>query len=263
MNILDKILLQRKSDLANTMERLPFDVIKESANNQPPQIFDFKASISHPSEQGINIIAEVKKASPSKGVICKNFQPLKIAQQYKQAGASALSVLTEERFFLGNKDYLQEISTSVNLPTLRKDFIIHPYQIYEARCLGANAFLLIVACLSDEQLSEYIKIGKSLFLDALVEVHTQEEVTRALDCGATLIGINNRNLKTFETSLDNTLELRKKIPDHITLISESGISTPEHINILKQEKIHAVLVGEAFMKDTSTIPEQMNHLLRG
>ena len=198
---------------------------------------------------GIHVIAEVKKASPSKGVIREDFKPLEIAKAYARGGASALSVLTEEDFFLGSDEYLQTISSAVSLPTLRKDFITEPYQIFEAKLLGASAYLLIVACLEESVLRDLIALGRSIGLTPLIEVHDEAETEIALRAGSTLIGINNRNLRTFQTSLDTTFKLRTLIPPEIPLVSESGIFTRDDVLRLKAANVQAVLVGESLMRE--------------
>ncbi|PKM49446.1 MAG: indole-3-glycerol phosphate synthase TrpC [Firmicutes bacterium HGW-Firmicutes-7] len=198
------------------------------------------------TKEGLSIIGEVKKASPSKGIIKESFNPIEIAKTYETA-VDAISVLTEEDYFLGKDDYLKEISERVTLPTLCKDFILVPEQIYKAKLLGASAVLLIVAILTNEQLEEYVDVAKSVGLDVLVEVHTKQELERALQVGATIIGINNRNLESFETDVNVTIKLRPLIPDGIVVVSESGIQTIEDIMKLKKAKIDAILVGESFM----------------
>lgn len=198
-------------------------------------------------KDGLSIIGEIKKASPSKGLIREDFRPVEIAKEYEQA-VDAISVLTEEDFFLGHEMYLRDVSEAVCLPTLYKDFVIHPNQIYHAKSIGASCVLLIVAILTDRQLSDYIIIAESLGMDALVETHTKQEIKRALKAEAKIIGINNRNLKTFHTDIHTTLKLRKYVPDDKVVISESGIFTPEDIKILKQANIQGVLVGESFMR---------------
>ncbi len=197
----------------------------------------------------LSIIAEVKKASPSKGVIREDFNPVEIAQVYEKAGASAISVLTDEVYFQGSLNYLQDIKKELTLPLLRKDFIIDTYQIEEACAAGASAVLLIVAALNKIQLKEYIKTANNLSLTSLVEVHDEEEVEIALSAGAKVIGINNRNLKTFKTDLKQTEKLVKLMPDDIIIISESGINTPEDVRYLKALNIDGVLIGEAFMRE--------------
>lgn len=197
---------------------------------------------------GISFICEVKKASPSRGVIAEEFPYLQIAREYEEAGAAAISVLTEPYYFLGSGRYLEEIAAEAGIPVLRKDFILDVYQIYEARMLGAAAVLLICALLEGGQLREYLAVAHSLGLSALVEVHTEEEAEMALEAGAGIIGVNNRNLKTFEVDIAVTGRLRRLIPQETLFVSESGIRTPEDIAWLKQEGSDGVLIGEALMR---------------
>jgi len=196
----------------------------------------------------IAFICEVKKASPSKGILDKNFPYVKIAGEYEEAGASAISVLTEPYWFLGSDEYLKEIRRTVNLPILRKDFTVDAYQIYEAKLLGADAVLLICALLGELRLKEYINIAHELGLSALVETHTEDEVRNALNAGARIIGVNNRNLKTFEVDITTSMRLRNLVPDHILFISESGIKTPEDVARLRESKVNGVLIGETLIK---------------
>ncbi len=194
------------------------------------------------------IIAEIKKASPSKGVICRNFIPEKIARSYEQAGASCLSVLTDIDFFQGHDNYLKQAKAAVSIPVLRKDFIIDVYQIYEARAMGSDCILLIVAALDDVQLNEFSSLAQQLGMDVLVEVHNIDELHRALFLDTQLIGINNRNLRTFETSLQTTIDLLTSIPDNRIVVTESGIHTIDDIQFMKQHQVNAFLIGEVFMR---------------
>jgi indole-3-glycerol phosphate synthase len=197
--------------------------------------------------EGMSFICECKKASPSKGLIAEKFPYLEIAKDYEAAGASAISVLTEPKWFKGDLKYLNEISSEVKIPTLRKDFTISPYMIYEAYLNGASAVLLICSLLDGKTLEEYIGIASSLGLDALVEAHDSDEVKMAVDSGAQIIGVNNRNLRTFEVNASNCLRLRKDVPDNVLFVAESGIKTREDITILLENKVNAVLIGEALM----------------
>jgi len=197
---------------------------------------------------GMAFICEVKKASPSKGILDDHFPYLEIAVDYKDAGAAAISVLTEPDWFLGSDEYLKEIRKVVDIPILRKDFTVDSYQIYEAKLLGADAILLICALLDVVKLKEYIDIAHGLGLSTLVEAHTEAEIKAALDAGARIIGVNNRDLKTFEVDITTSINLRKLVPESILFISESGIKTPEDILRLRENKINAVLIGEALMK---------------
>ncbi len=196
----------------------------------------------------ISFICEVKRASPSKGLIAADFPYLEIAREYEAAGASAISVLTEPYYFMGDDRYLSEIAGTVKVPILRKDFTVDPFQIYEAKCLGASAVLLICALLDTEELSEYIKIAESLGLSALVEAHDAEEVSSALRAGAQIIGVNNRNLKDFSVDINNCLRLREFVPDNVLFVAESGIKTAEDIKRLEEAGVDAVLIGETLMR---------------
>lgn len=209
----------------------------------------FVAAIENKIQSGQSaVIAEIKKASPSKGLIRENFVPSEIAKSYEQGGAACLSVLTDIDFFQGSDVYLQQARNACRLPVLRKDFVIDPYQIYEARLIGADAILLIVACLSDQQLSEFSALARELELDVLVEVHDQVELVRALKLSTRLIGINNRNLRTFETTLDTTISLLDMIPDDRIVVTESAIHLPEDVALMRDHQVNAFLVGESFMR---------------
>ena len=194
------------------------------------------------------VIAEAKKASPSKGVIRENFDPAQIARSYEMAGATCLSVLTDIDFFQGSDAYMQEARAACSLPVIRKDFMVDPYQVVEARALGADCILLIVAALSDQQMHELNDTAKQCGLDVLVEVHDADELERALTLDTPLVGINNRNLHNFETSLQTTIELLDRIPDDRLVVTESGIHLPEDVALMKENNVHAFLVGEAFMR---------------
>jgi indole-3-glycerol phosphate synthase len=221
---------------------------------------DFAAAIRKKKGGPIRIIAEVKKASPSKGVIRERFDPVEIAKEYEAGGASAISVLTEEDFFLGHPDFLRRIRQAVRIPLLRKDFIFDPYQVWEARVLGADAYLLIVSLLDSKALEELVRVGKELGMTALVEVHSEEELATALSLPAEVIGINNRNLKTFLTDLGTTLELVKMIPQGHIVISESGIEKATDLETLDRTGVDAVLVGESLMRRPSP-GEKLRELL--
>lgn len=209
----------------------------------------------------ISFICEVKKASPSKGVIAEYFPYLEIAQEYEKAGAAAISCLTEPEYFLGSDRYLEEIAGKVKIPVLRKDFTVDAYQIYEAKVLGAEAILLICAILEDAQLKEYIEIADSLSLSALVEAHDEQEIRRALSCGARILGVNNRNLKDFTVNVENSLNLRRNVPEDVIFVAESGIRTAEDIEKLRLGKVQAVLIGETLMR--SSDKKKMLDELRG
>jgi indole-3-glycerol phosphate synthase len=200
------------------------------------------------AEPGMSFICEVKKASPSKGLIAPNFPYINIAEEYEYAGAAAISVLTEPEYFKGSNSYLEEISEKVNIPLLRKDFTIDPYQIYEAKVLGASAVLLICALLDTDTLKEYLRLCHDLNLDALVEAHDEEEIQSALKAGAKIIGVNNRNLKTFEVDFNNSIRLRSLVPKDVLFVAESGVQSADHIRILHDAGVDAVLVGEMLMR---------------
>lgn len=244
--ILDEIVVKRKEQLSREKARLSLEALKDYLAGRPePEPFRLsKSLLAHE----FNLIAEVKKASPSKGIIQENFLPLPTAMTYEKAGASAISVLTEEEYFKGRNAYLIEIGESVKIPLLRKDFIIDPYQIWHSKYLGASAILLIVAILSKEQLASYLALATELGLDAIVEVHTEEELDQALEAGALLIGINNRNLKTFEVDLATTEQLAGKIPAGKIVISESGIRDAGDIRRVRRAGARAVLIGETLMR---------------
>ena len=207
--------------------------------------FPFKKALSG---DDIAIIAEVKKASPSKGLIAEDFDHLKIAKDYEEAGASAISVLTEPYFFMGSDDYLKEIAENVSIPVLRKDFIVDEYMIWEAKALGASAILLIVSILDVVQLKKYLDLAHDLGLSAIVETHDGDEIMRALTVGAEIIGVNNRNLNDFTVDIDNSINLRRCVSGDVIFISESGIKTKEDVTRLKENDVDAVLIGETLMK---------------
>jgi len=212
-------------------------------------------------EEGVTFICEVKRASPSRGIIAQDFPYREIAKEYEEAGAHAISVLTEPEYFKGSDVYLEEISGLVSIPVLRKDFIIDEYQIYEAKLMGADAVLLICALLDTCTINKYIKICDRLGISALVEAHTKEEVASAIEAGARVIGVNNRNLKTFEVDIRNCMALRDLVPGEIIYVAESGIKTPDDISALEKAGVDAVLIGETLMK--SSDKKAMLAYLRG
>lgn len=226
---------------------------KISVEDLKSQAADMDTDTGFPFEKALKgkeiaFICEVKKASPSKGVIAEAFPYVEIARSYEEAGAAAISVLTEPDFFQGSLAYLQEIKKAVELPVLRKDFIIDPYMIYEAKAAGADAVLLICTLLTDQELLEYKKLAESLGMSALVEVHDEEEVNRALKAGSRIIGVNNRDLKTFRVDIGNSFRLRGLVPENIVFVSESGMDRPQDIRRLKENGTDAVLIGEALMR---------------
>ncbi len=247
-DILRKILQRKAEEVAERSRRLPLSELTQRLQLAgPPRPFLAAIRARHQGDEAA-VIAEVKKASPSKGVLREAFDPHAIAVSYENGGATCLSVLTDVDFFQGADAYLQTARAACALPVLRKDFTVDEYQVYEARALGADCILLIVAALGDAQLSELAGLAAHLEMDALVEVHDEAELERAVALGAPLVGINNRNLHTFETRLETTVELIECIPENRTVVSESGIHTQEHVTMLRQHGVHAFLVGEAFMK---------------
>ena len=241
--ILDEIAAKRRIQLEHEKGAVPFEAIKKAAEQTAPPK-DFKTALL---KGRLSVIAEVKKASPSKGVIRANFNPAKIAKAYEAAGADALSVLTEESYFQGSSEYLRQIRRAVSVPILRKDFIIDPYQIYEARVIGADAVLLIAALLDEAALKDYVKIAHFLGLACLTEVHNEAELAVALEAGGEIIGINNRDLKTFHVDLNTTARLARLIPKGRVLVSESGVTDPADVQTLKECGANAVLIGETLM----------------
>ena len=255
--ILDTIVAHKQEELKRDKEQISLQTLKSRIPDLPPTR-DFRAALAAPG--AVNLIAEVKKKSPSKGIIREDFDPVEIAKTYAQNGASAISVLTDHEFFGGNLDYLSKIRNTVNLPLLRKDFTIDEYHIYQARVAGADAILLIVAILTAEQLRGFISIAGHLNLSALVEVHTQVELEIALGVGAEIIGINNRDLKTFHTDIAASFHLRKLIPDDRIVVSESGIYTREDVLRLGEADMSAILVGESLMR-SADIGEKVRELI--
>ncbi len=255
--ILDTIIAHKQKELQIEQEQVPLGTLESKLANLPPAK-DFRSAIAQPGN--INLIAEVKKKSPSKGIIREDFEPMQIAETYAENGAAAISVLTDVHFFDGNLEYLSLIRQSVEVPLLRKDFMIDPYHIYQARVAGADAILLIVAVLTPEQLREFMDIAASLSLAFLVEVHTEAELEIALDVGAEIIGINNRDLRTFHTDLATTFRLRESIPAGKVVVSESGIYTRADVESLRETGVNAILVGESLMRSPD-IGEQVRKLI--
>ena len=248
INILDKILETKREEIRLTSSFRTRAELERESESAPP-VRDFEAAIKAKiAAGGSAVIAEIKKASPSKGLIRERFDPIEIAQSYEQHGAACLSVLTDRDYFMGAAEYLVAARSATRLPVLRKDFIIDPYQIFEARCMGADCILLIVAALSQAQMEELERVAMQLGMSVLVEAHSQEEFERATRLRTTLIGINNRDLRTFETSLHTTLDLISHLPQGRILITESGIHTREDVILMRERGVSAFLVGEAFMR---------------
>jgi indole-3-glycerol phosphate synthase len=247
-DILQKILLRKAEEVAARAARIPLDELRQRATTvDAPR--GFIAALEHKIAAGhAGVIAEIKKASPSKGVLREHFDPPAIARSYAQGGAACLSVLTDIDFFQGADEYLQQARAACDLPVLRKDFMIDPYQVYEARALGADCILLIVSALEDAQMVELAELAAQLGMDVLVETHDADELQRALRLPCRMIGINNRNLRTFEMRLETTLELLKEIPADRLVVTESGIHTRDDVALMRAHDVHAFLVGEAFMK---------------
>ena len=255
-NILEEIAEKTRERIRKEKRQFPLDQLKtlaEKALQQP----SFLEALKKP---GMSYICEVKKASPSKGLIAPEFPYLEIAKEYEAAGASAISCLTEPFYFMGSDTYLREITETVDIPVLRKDFTVDKYMIYQAKAFGASAVLLICALLDDKQLREYREMAEDLGMDALVEAHDAKEVERALKSGARIIGVNNRDLRTFEVDMANSINLRKLAPENVIFVSESGIRTSEDIQRLHDNKIEAVLIGETLMRspDKKAALEELN-----
>jgi indole-3-glycerol phosphate synthase len=247
-DILEKIVAVKHEEIAAARKKRPLEVVREDALGRV-LTRDFEGALRAKIAAGkAAVIAEVKKASPSKGVLRADFEPADIAQSYAEHGAACLSVLTDRQFFQGSADYLKQARASCDLPVLRKDFMVDPYQVYEARSMGADCILLIAACLSDAQMAELEGIARSLDMAVLVEVHDREELQRALKLKTALVGVNNRNLRTFEVSVETTLDLLKDMPPGKLLVTESGIGKREEVERLRAAGVHAFLVGEAFMR---------------
>lgn len=243
---LNKIIEEKRKELKSSKNQISLREIRKRAKDVAGNR-GFKKSLQ--SGKSIRIIAEIKKASPSKGIIREDFNPVEIAKIYEENGAIAISVLTEKRYFQGDIHYLNQIRKSVFLPLLRKDFIIDEYQLYEAKAFGADAVLLIAAVLEKNQLSEYLDLSKEIGLENLVEVHSFKDLEKAMYCDVEVIGINNRNLETFETTLKTSFELAREISEDKIIVSESGISSHEDIASLQKIGVNAFIIGEALMKE--------------
>lgn len=246
MTILDTIAEYARERVAKAKESLPLEEIRRQAFAGNCRTgFPFEKALA---AEGISFICECKKASPSKGLIAEEFPYLAIAKEYEEAGAACLSVLTEPKWFLGSDEYLKEIAAEVSIPCLRKDFTIDEYMIYEAKLLGASAVLLICSLLSLKELKEYLELCRELGLSALVEAHDEEEIEDAVNAGARIIGVNNRNLKDFTVDVANSGRLRSLVPEHILFVAESGIHCREDVAALEKARVDAVLVGETLMR---------------
>ncbi|RQD74901.1 MAG: indole-3-glycerol phosphate synthase TrpC, partial [Candidatus Syntrophonatronum acetioxidans] len=257
---LEKILDKKKDSLKRAEKKVSLERLKENLEDNSPPRRDFRGSLER--NAGRAVIAEIKRSSPSKGVLSREKDPLERAVTYEKSGAAALSILTEEDFFAGSLEDLTRVKGAVKIPVLRKDFIISEYQVYESRSRGADALLLIASILPEEDLRSLLEISYSLSLDPLVEVHTREDLEKALNCGADIIGINNRDLKTFQTSLEVTLELVARIPANLLVVSESGIKDFYDIKKLREAGVDAFLIGEALMVHSSP-GEKIKELLGG
>ena len=247
-DILKRIIKRKEQEIDERVKNRSIEQITELAKNAQP-VRGFVDSIKSRIAKGDPaIIAEIKKASPSKGLIRKDFHPDKIAKSYEEGGASCISILTDIDFFKGSDKYLMQARAACKLPVIRKDFIIDPYQVYESRMMGADCILLIVAVLDDIKLNQLYNLARTLGMDVLIEVHDEEELLRSLPLEADLVGINNRNLRNFNTSLHTTIDLLPKIPDGRIVVTESGIHHSEDITLMRENDVNAFLVGEAFMR---------------
>jgi indole-3-glycerol phosphate synthase len=243
-NILDRIVAARRESIAHRKRVLPEVALKIAVEKKVPPPRDFPAALSRP---GINIIAELKKASPSRGVLREDFAPAPLALSFEQGGAAALSILTEEEFFLGSLENLKEASRVTKIPILRKDFIVDPWQVWETRAAGADTFLLIAAILSDAAMRDLLALGRSLKMEPLVEVHTREELDRTLAAGARIIGVNNRDLRDFQAHLETSFSLIEAIPEECLAVSESGLRSHDDLARLRAAGFDAFLIGEHLM----------------
>jgi indole-3-glycerol phosphate synthase len=245
MTILDKIAERTKIRVAQYKNKISLEEIKQQALSLPKGNFAFEIALR---KSGLSFICECKKASPSKGLIAPDFPYLQIAKEYEAAGADAISVLTEPEFFLGDDKFLSEIAAQVSIPCLRKDFVVDEYMIYQAKTFGASAVLLICAILDDIQLKNFISTCNGLGLSALVEAHDEHEIKRAINCGARIIGVNNRNLKDFSVDMNNVKKLRELVPPEIIFVSESGVKSADDIKRIRELGADAVLIGEVLMR---------------
>jgi indole-3-glycerol phosphate synthase len=249
MSVLEAILRQKRVEVREARSALPLVELRRRAADAPP-VQSFRSALL---QKTIAIIAEVKKASPSRGVLTEQFDPIALAREYEEGGASAVSVLTDEQFFRGHKSTLQSIKAAVELPLLRKDFIIDEYQVYESRVIGADAILLIVGMLTESQFSSLFDCAREVGLDVLVETHTEEDVARANEHNVDIIGVNNRDLRTFKVSLQHSLNLRRLVRSGAVTVSESGIQTQEDVVALRKAGFDAVLIGEGLVASSNRV----------
>ncbi|MGB1108974.1 MAG: indole-3-glycerol phosphate synthase TrpC [Gammaproteobacteria bacterium] len=248
-DILKKIVARKEEEIAERIQSISLDEMKARAIGALP-VRGFVDAMRAKIDAGLPaVIAEIKKASPSKGVFREDFDPTEIASGYEQGGAACLSILTDRDFFQGGEEYLMQAREACSLPVIRKDFIVDPYQVYEARAINADCILLIVSCLQDEQMAELANLATDLGMDVLVEVHDEAELERALPLELPLVGINNRNLRSFETDLDTTYRMLDRIPAGRIVVTESGIHSQEHVRSMRDNQVNAFLVGEAFMRE--------------
>lgn len=260
MNILEEIAAKTRERVAEAKNKVSLEEMKQQAESLNTETgFPFENAIKDGS---LSFICEVKKASPSKGLIAGDFPYVEIAKEYEKGGASAISVLTEPYWFMGSNEYLKEIRAAVDIPIIRKDFTVDEYMIYEAKVIGADAVLLICAILDDDSLKKYMQTADKLGLSALVETHDEEEVNRAVKAGARLIGVNNRDLRNFTVDINNSLRLRNLVPDNITFVSESGIKGEKEIRELAQGKVDGVLIGETMMRAGESRIETLKSLIK-
>ena len=260
MNILETITERTKERIRGEKKQIPINEIRKKAEEKASSDttkFAFEQALR---AEGLSFICEAKKASPSKGLIAPDFPYVEIAKEYEAAGASAISCLTEPFYFMGSDTYLREITETVDIPVLRKDFTVDKYMIYQAKAFGASAVLLICTILDDQELLEYRELAESLEMDALVEAHDEEEVARALKAGAKIVGVNNRDLKTFKVDMNNSIRLRNLAPYNVVFVSESGIKNAGDIAILERNRVGAVLIGETLMRspDKKAALEELN-----
>lgn len=247
-SILDKIVEHKLGEIASAKIAKPIADLESAVKEVPPPL-DFLAALTNGNQENqVSLIAEVKKASPSKGIIRADFSPTEIAMAYAQNGASCISVLTDQHFFQGSLEFLEQVRQSVSIPLLRKDFILDPHQVYEARAAGADAVLLIAECLEPSQMKGLYDLIVELGMTALVELYDASNIGGVLDCNPTLVGVNNRDLNTFEIDLHHSIRIKEELPDEIAMVSESGIFTNEDVQLMHRHQVDAILVGESLMR---------------